>query len=203
VPKETDLTSVYGSWEVVTPGAAAQLCAGLDVPWWVCGGWAIEAYAAVRREHSDIDLGVFRRDVSEVINHFAAEYHVWAVSSGALKPIATAGELPEHATQLWIREHSGAPWLLDIQLTDDSDGKWVFKRDPSFVLPLNEATWESRGIRYLKPELVVLFKAKYAAAKDEADLCATLPWLDAAGRHRCADLISRVHPDHPWLAMLS
>jgi len=200
---ESELTRLYGPWAVLTPGAAAELCDGLDAPWWVAGGWAIEAYAAVRREHSDIDLGVFRRDLPAILSHFTRSHHVWAAGSGTLKPITSADELPGWANQLWIRQHAGAPWLLDLQLTDDRNGDWVCRRDPSLALPLTEATWESRGIRYLKPELVLLFKAKHALPKDEADLYATMPWLDAAGRHRCADLIGRVHPNHPWLAMLA
>lgn len=192
----------YGPWAMVKPDDVAPLFDGLDVPWWVNGGWAIEAFAAVRREHGDIDLGVFRRDAEAVIGHFSARFHVWAVGDGALKPVRTAAELPSWASGLWIREHSTAPWLLDFQLTEDRHGEWVCGRDPSLVLPLSEATWEGRGIRYLRPELVLLFKAKHNAARDEADLVATLPWLDAAGRHRCADLIGRVHPDHPWLKIL-
>jgi len=31
------------------------------------------------------------------------------------------------------------------------------------------------GIRFLRPELVILFKARDASARDEADLVATLP----------------------------
>jgi hypothetical protein len=187
---------------MVKPDDAAALCAGLDAPWWINGGWAIEAYAAVRRDHGDIDIGVFRRDAGAVIEHFSRRFHVWAVGDGALKPAPTAADLPSWASGLWIREHATAPWLLDLQLTEDRDGDWVCGRDPSIVLPLSEATWEGRGLRYLRPELVLLFKAKHNAARDEADLVATMPWLDAAGRHHCADLIGRVHPDHPWLKLL-
>lgn len=199
----SDVVSRYGPWAVLKPDDAASLCAGLDVPWWVCGGWAIEAYAAVRREHADIDIGVFRHDLAAVIAHFSERFHVWAAGDGALKPVTCVRDVPSWAGELWIREHATAPWLLDVKLTEDRDGKWVYQRDPSLALPLSEATWEARGIRFLRPELVILFKAAEASPRDEADLVATLPWLDAAGRHRCADLISRQHPDHPWLRILS
>ena len=187
---------------MVKPDDAAALCAGMDAPWWICGGWAIEAYSAVLREHGDLDIGVFRRDLPAVVAHFAKKFHVWAAGDGAIKPISAAEQLPDWAGELWIRESPGLPWLLDIKLTDDRDGLWVYRRDSSLAMPLTEATWESRGIRYLRPELVLLFKAEDATPRDETDLVATLPWLDAAGRHRCADLIARRHPDHPWLEVL-
>jgi hypothetical protein len=38
--------------------------AGLDVPWWVAGGWAVEAFTGVARSHEDIDLSVLRRVVA-------------------------------------------------------------------------------------------------------------------------------------------
>ncbi|MFC0433612.1 sucrose phosphorylase domain-containing protein [Kutzneria buriramensis] len=198
-----DVVRWYGPWAMVKPDDAVALCAGLEVPWWINGGWAIEAYAAVRREHGDIDIGVFERDVYAVIAHFSRRFHVWAVGDGAMKPVRDASQLPSWTDGLWVREHATAPWLLDIQLTGDRDGKWVYPGDSTLAMPLTEATWEARGIRYLRPELVLLFKAGEASARDETDLVATLPWLDAAGRHRCADLIRQQHPAHPWLEILA
>ncbi len=33
------------------------MLAGLDAPWWVCGGSAVEAFTGVARRHDDIDIG--------------------------------------------------------------------------------------------------------------------------------------------------
>jgi hypothetical protein len=38
-----------------------RLLAGLDLPVWVVGGWAIEAFTGARREHQDLDVTFFRR----------------------------------------------------------------------------------------------------------------------------------------------
>ena len=37
----------YGPWEPLRPSGVASLLDGLDAPWWIVGGWAIEAFTAV------------------------------------------------------------------------------------------------------------------------------------------------------------
>ena len=57
----------------------------------------------------------------------------------------------------------------------------------------------SDGIPYLRPEIVLLTKAKHEREKDEADLAATLPTLDGRARAWLTDAIGLVHPGHRWL----
>lgn len=197
-----DVIDWYGPFEVLGIEQGARLLDGLDVPWWICGGWALEKYTAVRRPHGDLDLGVFLEDLAAVHAHFAPTHHVWAVGDGALRPLTDPADLPSWAHQLWIRERAGAPWLLDVQLTGRRDGEWVFKRDPSVAFPLEDVTWLSDGLRYLNPEMVLLFKAANVSAKDEADFDATLPWLRAEARLRFAELLAKLVPEHPWLSRL-
>jgi len=59
------------------------------------------------------------------------------------------------------------------------------------------------GIPYLRPEVVLLAKAKHRRDKDEADFAVTLPVLDEEPRRWLAEAITIVHPDHPWLARLA
>ena len=52
-----------------------------------------------------------------------------------LRPLTDQHPEPlDYRSQVWIREHAGAPWLVDGVLTPDDDGRWVSKRDP-------EANW--------------------------------------------------------------
>ena len=54
----------------------------------------------------------------------------------------------------------------------------------------------------MTPELVLLFKAKHARPKDQADFNETVPHMTAAQRKTLAELLARVHPEHHWLADL-
>ena len=51
------------------------------------------------------------------------------------------------------------------------------------VMPLDQATWiGGNGVRYLRPEIVLLFKARHAREKDQQGFDATVPVLDAVQR---------------------
>jgi hypothetical protein len=52
----------------------------------------------------------------------------------------------------------------------------------------------------MAPELVLLFKAKHARQKDQADFDATVPHMTPGQRQTLTGLLARVHPGHPWLA---
>ena len=58
------------------------------------------------------------------------------------------------------------------------------------------------GIPYLAPELVLLFKAKHARPKDQADFDGTIPHMTPAQRQILAALLARAHPGHHWQANL-
>lgn len=71
------------------------------------------------------------------------------------------------------------------------------------TLPLDGATWvDGEGIRYIDPEILLLFKARQARPKDEADFGAIEPRLDEGQRTWLRDTLAQVHPGHAWLARL-
>ena len=65
---------------------------------------------------------------------------------------------------------------------------------------VEEVAWVAEdGIRYLLPEIVLVFKARLRRPKDEPDFEATLPILTAEQREWMRNPVTRVAPDHPWL----
>jgi hypothetical protein len=48
----------------------------------------------------------------------------------------------------------------------------------------------------------LLFKARHARPKDQADFDTTIPHLTPAQRATLAELLARAHPGHRWLASL-
>ena len=195
---EEEFQRVYGPLDPLTPAEARDVLAGLDAPWWVAGGWAIEAWTGVSRHHEDIDLSVFRRDLPALRRHLGARFHLWSASAGGLLHLAPGRAMPDHSGQVWFREHALAPWRGEVLLNGDVGGHWQCKRDPSFVAPLEDVTWVRDGIRYLRPELVLVHKVASGRPKDDADLDAALPLLDDAARDLLARFIADNAPDHPW-----
>ncbi len=79
----------------------------------------------------------------------------------------------------------------------------MFRRDESIRAPRSRMIGTRDGVRFLKPEGALLYKAKAAREKDQLDFAACLPVLDDAARAWLAGALARAHPNHPWIATLS
>lgn len=206
-PEDIALQRAYGPWQQLDDRDAQALLAGagFDRVWWVCGGYAIEAFTGVARGHHDIDIGFFRCDLPRLRETVGDAYDLWSVGSRMLRLIDDhEPDLHEHSAQVWIRRHAYAPWLLDMLATVDLDGHWVHPRDSSQAVPLDEVTWvDASGIRHLDPDIVLAIKARARRATDEADFQACRNLLDERRRARLTAFLKAHHPDHPWLAELA
>ena len=202
--EEAEFLRWYGAWSPLDPGGVAALLEGFDRPWWLVGGWAIEAFTGVQREHEDIDLSVLACDVAALRVHLS-DWTIWSNAGGVLRPLSDRFPEPLDVTgQLWIRRDARAPWVVDLPITPDDDGRWTDKRLPGHVRPLPDATWVAAdGIRYLRPEIVLHYKAALHRPKDDADLAATWPLLDEAARDWLRGALATSAPDHPWVEHLA
>lgn len=64
-----------------------------------------------------------------------------------------------------------------------------------------DVTWVAAdGIRYLNPEIVLLYKAPLRRPKDDPDFEAALPVLSGEARLWLRAGLARVSADHPWLS---
>jgi hypothetical protein len=195
---------LYGRFEPFDLPGAVEFFRGFDRPWWVVGGWAIEAFTGAEREHEDLDVSILACDAPALRDFVGDRWHLWTITEGRLRPMTDRyPDLPEPDAQVWVRRDAASPWVMDLPVTPDADGLWRNKRLPEHVAPLDDVTWVTAdGIRVLAPEIVLLFKARLDRTKDRRDLACTLPLLRADRRGWLRDRIARVSPDHPWLATL-
>ena len=60
-------------------------------------------------------------------------------------------------------------------------------------------TWtDGGGVRYLRPEVTLLYKAALHRPKDDRDLDVTWSLLDAGAQEWLREAVGRLYPDHPW-----
>lgn len=198
---DADFERLYGPWDAFDPPGLRDFMADFAGEWWVVGGWAIEAFTGAPREHEDIDVVIWRRDLPAFVEMVSDRYHVWSAGAGALRPIDHRFPEP-HADsgQVWLREHSQAPWVLDCLFNDDAGGRWVSRRDTDWTAPLAEVTWMADdGIRYMNPEVVLYHKAMGARPKDERDRDVAWPMLGADQQAWLRDAVRRFYGDeHDW-----
>lgn len=208
--RKDEFERLYGPWAGLTPADVAALFDGYPGVWWVAGGWALEAFTGVSREHEDTDASVLRSDLALLRRHLAGRLDVWTAAGGALRPLlpgdapdgAADDVLPQGCGQVWTRRAATEPWELDILLAPGSAQEWVYKRDLSLRMPMADALWERDGISYLQPEIQLLYKAKGLRAKDQVDFDNTLPHLDGRRRAWLSAALERTLPGHPWLTDL-
>jgi len=194
-------------WHAWTPDEAVRRLEGIDVPWAVAGGWAIDLHLGhPTRVHDDLEICVPAACAATVLAAFRAPRWSWHVPEAGLLHAVDgpdgAGLLArEHQTWLWSVDDSAC--VLDVFREPHDGDTWLCRRDPALRRPLDDviATSDS-GVPYVRPEIVLLFKAKYCRPKDAADLAVCLPVLEQPARAWLRSALRRVHPGHPWLDAL-
>ena len=186
-----------------TPGEVARQLAGIATPWCVAAGWALDLFRGRQtREHGDIEVAIPAASFPEVRGRFLG-YVFDGVGSGRIWEDATP-EVLAAVHQTWLRDPATGNYLLDVFREPHDGDTWIYRRDETIRLPYRDIIHHTHdGIPYLAPELVLLFKAKHARQKDQADFDATVPHMTQGQRETLAGLLTRVHPGHPWLAIVS
>jgi capsular polysaccharide biosynthesis protein len=193
-------------WDAWSPEQVTRVLAPVEAPWYVAAGWAIDLFlGGGYREHDDLEIAVPRDRFHEIVEALAGfELFVVGVPRhGLVSPLEQAIDALEATHQTWVREPETGFWRLDV-MREPSDGdRWICRRDERIRLPYDEVIERTAdGIPYGRPEIVLLFKAKNARPKDDADLAATLPLLGPEQRRWLSDVLAVVHPGHRWLTSL-
>lgn len=201
---EKAFLALYGDWLPMTPAELREEMRGFDRPWWIVGGWAIEAATGFRREHEDTDMSILACDVPAFVEFMRGRWHVWNNVGGVLHPLGERWtDVDEPRSQLWLRASAQDPWVVDVPLTPDVGGMWTNKDLEGHTAAVEDVTWAARdGIRYLLPEIVLTYKARRHRPKDELDFDATLPVLTAVRRAWMREALGRLSPEHRWLDRL-
>ena len=191
-------------WRAWRPEQTARRLEGLDVPWCVAAGWAIDLFVGYeRREHEDIEIAA-PADAFPQIQSLLGDLDFYAVGDGEVAAVVESPERFAVTHQTWGLDRTTFEWRIDVFREPSADCEWVCRRDEQIRLPYDELIEHTTDrIPYVRPEVALLFKAKAARSKDEADLRDVLPLLDSPRRALLHDWIALVHPGHDWLGLVS
>ncbi|MEY9848975.1 hypothetical protein [Streptacidiphilus sp. MAP5-3] len=198
-PAELDALEVQWAQSAWTPSEVAERLAGVATPWCVAAGWALDLFRGGQtRPHGDLEIAIPAADFPEIRDRFPG-YAFDAVSSGRIWRNA-APEVLAATHQTWLRDPDAEAYRLDVFREPHDGGTWISRHDPTIRLPYSEIVGHTPdGIPYLTPELVLLFKAKHARPKDQADFESTVPQLTTRQRARLAGFLAHTYPGHRWL----
>lgn len=188
--------------------AIARLMDSFPAPWYVSGGWAIDALVGrATRLHEDLEIGIARQDQGELHRHLAGWKLLKIVPVRDDFEIAEWRdgeylELPIH--QIIVQQEGFSPPEFEFFLNEVWDGEWRFRRDQSIRRPLDESyLLTEHGIPVIAPEIQLLYKARLHRPKDEHDFQTAQRYLTPPRRTWLKWALDRHWPGDPWLAALN
>jgi hypothetical protein len=192
-------------WDAWRPERVARLLEGVEAPWYVAGGWAIDLFlGGQHREHEDLEIAVPNARFDEVAETLAGLEIFIITGPHEATALAEARDGLEETHQSWVREPATGLWRFDV-FREPSDGDtWLCRRDESIRLPYDQVIqWTDDRIPYGRPEIVLLFKAKHAHRdRDQLDFEAVIPRLEPERRRWLIESLKQIHPGHAWLSAL-
>jgi hypothetical protein len=192
-------------WDAWPPEHVARLLEGVDVPWYVAAGWALELFVGEqRREHEDLEIAVPNAGFDEVADALSGLELFVITGPGEATPLEDARDRLADTHQTWVREPATGLWRLDV-FREPSDGDtWICRRHAGIRMPYDRLIeWTEDGIPYGRPEVILLYKAKHAhRERDRRDFADVAQRLDPERVRWLTNALELVHPGHPWIADL-
>jgi hypothetical protein len=182
------------------PLKVAAIMRDFKPSWFVAGGWVIDLYLErVTRPHDDIEIAIFRQD-QLALHSYLTGWLLQKVIHGELVAWHRDEflELPIH--ELHCFNEASDPQQIEVLLNETNGNEWIYRRNKMVRRPLAKCYLVSKeGIRFLCPEVVLLYKSKNPNAKDEQDFAGIVKHLDAERREWLRDSIAVCEAGHHWL----
>ena len=187
------------AWDAWRPTELACRLKRVSRRWYVVGGWALDLWHGFQtREHEDLEFSALSDDVA-VFRELLGELAFFTAHAGVVEFLPKTAEPPTHVAQLWGLDTAAGYWRVDMMIERGTPSTWVYKRDPTIRAARSEAIrTDEKGIAYLAPAAVLLFKAKHRRPKDETDFERALPKLSLADRVILKQWLDIAHPGHAW-----
>jgi hypothetical protein len=215
----------------MTPGPVAyvrDVLQGLTAPWFLCGGWAADAWLGRQtRDHADVDIALRHDDQHAVFTRLTG----WTL-------VGHDPNVPDDTDEPWTGRHLDPPahihvptaasplagtagtrhaeYEFEFLLNEHAGPDLVLNSEHRITTPLARCVRESPwGVPTLAPEVVLFYKGRGNLSRreletrtdrlrprDQQDFEALLPTLTPPERAWLRDSLRRARPDHGWLPRL-
>jgi len=171
--------------------------------WFIAGGWAIDLYLGKEtRHHEDVEIAVFRQDQIALQNYLDG-WVLKKASSGTLSEWSRGErlELPIH--EIHCFNETVESQFLEVLLNETDGDEWLYRRNVKITKPLSKLFLTSDlGMKFLRPEVVLLYKSKNPRSKDEQDFEAVAEYPDVEGKEWLKRALAVCYSEHQWLQRL-
>lgn len=185
------------------PLKVLRLMQNFKSDWFVAGGWAIDlCIGKETRHHEDIEIAIFRKDQFALQNNLEGWVLKKAVNGTLLewKP-GERLELPVHEIHCF-KQLDEEP-TFEVLLNETDGNEWLFRRNDEVTMPLSKLSLTSKlGMKFLRPEIVLLYKSKNSRPKDEQDFEIVCKHLGIESKEWLKKALSICYTEHRWLQKL-
>jgi aminoglycoside 6'-N-acetyltransferase I len=147
--------------------------------WVLCGGLSVDVILGRQtRPHGDIDVGVFRSQLTECLQAIGQERVFLCQPSGThVQWDGAAVDAEVH--DIWISDASREHWQMQIMVFDDEGDAVYYRRDRRMHWPKGSHAVVVGSIRVLNPLITFLYKVHRSKMeeKDIADAVALIAGL--------------------------
>src|SRR6266545_2189922 len=111
----SDLPPSRQPWEPLTPEQAVEVMRGVEVPWYIAGGWALDLFIGRQtRAHGDLDIAVLRGDEPALQRHLG-DWELFVVTDkDVLAPWRAGDAFPSDKFAIWARRPGQQLWQIEI-----------------------------------------------------------------------------------------
>lgn len=187
-------------WYPAEPHHANAWLRSFEAPWWIAGGWAIDLFLEqITRVHEDLDVGVLNKDVP-ALQSCLQGWQFFEAKDGQLTELKHDVRPRADVHSLWCRRQGSSVWQLEVML-EQVNGEWMYRREPKIRGRFTDVLRRSEcGLRYLAPEIQLLYKSKRARPRDNADFHSAMPRLSESARDWLRNALVTTQPGHAWVA---
>jgi hypothetical protein len=182
------------------PEMVRSLMREFEADWFIAGGWAIDLFLGKEtRPHDDIEIAIFRKD-QIALREYLDDWKLQVAENGNLSPWKKGEflEPPVHAIHCF-GENPKLPFL-EVLLNESDADVWQFRRHRQITKPLSAMFLTNKaGIKFLCPEIVLLYKSKNPRAKDEQDFRAIIGKVGRESKKWLKDALLICYLQHHWL----
>lgn len=185
------------------PLKVAAIMRDFNQIWFIAGGWAIDLYLGkVTRPHSDIEIAIFRRDQT-ALQDYLAGWLLQKVINGERSVWQRGERLQSPIHELHCFNEVAEPRQFEILLNESNENEWMYRRNEKVKRSLAKCQMvSSAGIKFLCPEIALLYKSKNPRASDEQDFETVAQQLDTERKKWLSNAIAACDTGHRWLQVL-
>jgi hypothetical protein len=185
------------------PAKVQSLMQTFERDWCIAGGWAIDLFLGQQtRVHDDIEIAIFRED-QFALQNYLSDWNLQKADHGQLLEWKSGEylELPVHGIHCF--NQTAEISFLEVLLNERRDEVWQFRRNRNITKPLSDLyLTDHQGIKFLRPEVVLLYKSKNPRQKDEQDFEKTLNHLSPESKEWLKNALSLCDTENHWLPSL-